>query len=123
LLHRVRRGGITLKTPKIRRDAIQRDLNKFKKWACVNIVRSNKAELKILCLDQDNPSYQHRLEDEGLESSPAKKVLVVLVDEKLDMRHQHALAAQNTNHILGCNPSNVGSRKREGILPLYYALV
>jgi len=52
-----------------------------------------------------------------MENSPAEKELRVLGEEKLDMSHQKA------NHILGCIPSKVASRAREGILPLYSALM
>ena len=39
------------------------------------------------------------------------------------MTPQCAPAAQQANHTLGCIPSSVASRAREGILPLCSALV
>ena len=47
----------------------------------------------------------------------------VLMDDKLDMSHQCALAAQQANHILGLIKRSVASGSREGILPLSCALV
>lgn len=102
------------------RHPIKRDPDMVGPWTLMKFNMAN-----VLHLGQGNPKDKCRLGDERTESIPAVKALgvQVLVDEKVDMKQQCALAAQKTVCILCCIKRNVSSRLRDVIVPLYSTLM
>uniref|UniRef100_A0A493TV72 Reverse transcriptase domain-containing protein n=1 Tax=Anas platyrhynchos platyrhynchos TaxID=8840 RepID=A0A493TV72_ANAPP len=103
--------------------ALQRDLGRLESWAITNCMKINKSKCQVLHLGRGHPGYTYRPGDKMLESSPAERDLGAVVDSKLNMSQQCALAARRANHILGCIKHGIAGRSREVIVPLYSALV
>ncbi|PKU39829.1 hypothetical protein llap_9866 [Limosa lapponica baueri] len=57
------------------------------------------------------PKHGYRLDREWTESNPEERDVGVFVSEKPSMTQQCALAAQNTNRILGCVKRSLASRR------------
>lgn len=75
--------------------ALQKDLVRLEKWADRTVVKFNKGKIQVLHQMWNNPMHHYRLETKSTE-----KELVVLVDTKLHMREQCALAAKKVNSLL-----------------------
>ena len=72
---------------------MERKLKKFSKGKC-----------KVLHVKRNNPMHQYRLRADLMESGSVERDLGVLVDDKLTMSQQCALAAKKASGILGCSP-------------------
>jgi len=103
--------------------AIQHDLDTLGSQTQRNLMKFSKGKCSVLHLGRNNPMHQYRLGADLLEGSSVKRDLGVLVDDRLTMSQQCALAAKKANGILGCIKRSVAIRTREVLLPLYSALV
>ena len=114
-------GGVT-GTPKDH-SAIQRDLDRWEKWADRKLMQFNKKKWKSCIWGGTTLCHQCMLWASQLENSFAEKDLGVFVDSKLTINQQCALAARKANGILGCVRKSIANGISKVILPLYSALV
>ncbi|KAK4817118.1 hypothetical protein QYF61_027981 [Mycteria americana] len=89
--------------------ALQRDLDKLEHWAIIIGMEFNKSKCRILHLMPGTSINWERR--------------AALQQGMLNTSQQCALAAKRANRILGCIQHSIASRSKEGIIPLYSALV
>lgn len=95
----------------------------LEKWDGWNFMKFNTEKHKVLLLVWNNPMHQYMLWVTHLESSLTEKNLGVLMDTKLNMSQQRALATKKASVVLGWTRQSISSRLREVIPPIYSAPV
>lgn len=103
--------------------AVQRNLKKVEKWADRNFMQFNKWECQVPHLRMNDPRHPYLLGTTQLKSSTAEKDVGILVDIKMSMNQQSALATKKANDTQGSIRQSIASRSREVVLPLYSELV
>ena len=90
------------------REALHRDLDRLE---CKhnNCVKVDKSKCQILQLGQHIPGYGYRLGNERLKSRPVERDLRVLVNSKMNMSQQCALANNRANYSLECINHGIAS--------------
>ncbi|KAK4816365.1 hypothetical protein QYF61_015679 [Mycteria americana] len=92
-------------------------------WAMINGMKFSKSKCWILHPGWSNTGHKYKLGEEWLESSPTERDLGVLVDSRLHLSQQCALAAKRANCIWECIKHSITRWSQEVIIPLYSALV
>ncbi|KAK4831263.1 hypothetical protein QYF61_016733 [Mycteria americana] len=103
---------------KTRKIPLAKSLDRLEKWADRNLMKFDKVKCKVMHLRTNNPCTSIGWGAYHLQSSLAEKDLGVLVDTKLNMSQQCALAAKKASGILGCIKQSIASRSRQVILPI-----
>lgn len=100
----------------------QRDLDRINCW---EVTSHKKFNDKCLILHQGwcIPLWTYRIRNKRIEFSPKERDLGILVDDKLNMSPQCALADKRANCVLGCIKHSVANQAKAAIDTLYSALV
>ena len=79
------------------REALQMDIDRFQHWTIINSMKLNFSIGKcwVLHLLQSNTGYRYILGDEQIKSSSEERDLGVIVDSRLNMGEQCAMAAKD----------------------------
>lgn len=82
---------------------LQRDLDRLEHLTIINVMKFNKSKRQTPHLGQSNAGHKHKLGQPCLESSPEEGDLQVLVDTRLNVSQQCALATKGQTPSWGAS--------------------